>query len=156
MGITEDDYVFYETTDELGAQGKKNRDAFYHDKDLNGNDCNNKLRIMFAINQYNEGVHAPNVDGVIMGRDTKSDIVFYEQLGRALSVISEEAVVIDLAGNIDYMYSLQDKINKELSKRKKKNPSDKEPKEEDENNITETEFFVDSSFDDSQIDYQSE
>ena len=41
---------------------------------------------MFAINQYNEGVHAPNIDGVILGRNTSSDIVYFEQLGRALSV----------------------------------------------------------------------
>ena len=41
---------------------------------------------MFAINQYNEGIHAPNIDGVIMGRGTSSDIVYYEQLGRALAV----------------------------------------------------------------------
>ena len=41
---------------------------------------------MFAINQYNEGVHAPGVDGVILGRTTSSDIVFFEQIGRALSV----------------------------------------------------------------------
>ena len=41
---------------------------------------------MFAINQYNEGVHAPGVDGVILGRSTSSDIVFFEQIGRALSV----------------------------------------------------------------------
>ena len=42
--------------------------------------------IEFAKNQYNEGVHAPNVDGVILGRETRSDIVFFEQIGRALSV----------------------------------------------------------------------
>ena len=41
---------------------------------------------MFAINQYNEGVHAPNIDGVILGRGTSSDIVYFEQIGRALSV----------------------------------------------------------------------
>ena len=41
---------------------------------------------MFAINQYNEGVHAPNIDGVIMGRGTTSDIVYFEQLGRGLYV----------------------------------------------------------------------
>ena len=41
---------------------------------------------MFAINQYNEGVHAPNVDGVILGRETNSDIVYFEQLGRGLYV----------------------------------------------------------------------
>ena len=41
---------------------------------------------MFAINQYNEGIHAPNVDGVILGRATSSDIVFFEQIGRGLAV----------------------------------------------------------------------
>mgnify|MGYP004619423033 FL=1 len=86
MGLTEDDYEFYLTTSEMKEEGKKNRQAFYNDEDLNGNKVNQKLRIMFAINQYNEGVHAPGVDGVIMGRSTKSDIIYYEQLGRGLSV----------------------------------------------------------------------
>ena len=85
MGLTEDDYEFYMTTSDMGNDGKKNREAFYNDKDLNQNDTSNKLRIMFAINQYNEGVHVPGLDGVIMARSTKSDIVFFEQLGRALS-----------------------------------------------------------------------
>ena len=85
MGLTEEDYEFYMTTSDMGIDGKRNRDAFYNDKDLNQNDTSNKLRIMFAINQYNEGVHVPGLDGVIMARSTKSDIVFFEQLGRALS-----------------------------------------------------------------------
>jgi len=84
--IPEADIVFYRTTSEDGKQGKLNRDAFYADKALDGESVDGKLRIMFAINQYNEGVHAPNIDGVIMGRATTSDIVFFEQLGRALSV----------------------------------------------------------------------
>ena len=86
MGLSEDEYEFYVTTSKMGENGKKNRDAFYKDVDLNGNKTNKKLRIMFAINQYNEGVHAPGLDGVIMGRGTSSDIVFFEQLGRGLSV----------------------------------------------------------------------
>mgnify|MGYP004467852845 CR=1 FL=1 len=86
MGLTEDDYEFYMTTSDMGEDGKKNRDAFYNDKDLEQNDTSNRLRIMFAINQYNEGVHAPGLNGVIMGRSTQSDIIFFEQLGRALSV----------------------------------------------------------------------
>ena len=86
IGLTEDDYEFYLTTSEMKEEGKKNRQAFYNDEDLNSNKVNHKLRIMFAINQYNEGVHAPGVDGVIMGRSTKSDIIYYEQLGRGLSV----------------------------------------------------------------------
>lgn len=70
----------------MGQDGKLNRNAFYDDISLNGEKVDNKLRIMFAINQYNEGIHAPNIDGVIMGRGTTSDIVYFEQLGRALSV----------------------------------------------------------------------
>ncbi len=86
MGLTDNDFEFYITTSDMGKEGKENRQAFYNDLDLNGKKVDNKLRIMFAKNQYNEGVHAPRLDGVIMGRSTNSDIVFFEQLGRALSV----------------------------------------------------------------------
>lgn len=85
-GYREEDICFYKSTSEDMIDGKFNRNCFYNDKDLFENDASGKLRIMFAINQYNEGVHAPNVDGVILGRETKSDIVFFEQIGRALSV----------------------------------------------------------------------
>ena len=86
MGLAEEEIVFYKSTSEMGTLGKKNREAFYNDIDLDNRDTSNKLRVMFAINQYNEGVHAPNVDGVILGRSTCSDIVYFEQIGRALSV----------------------------------------------------------------------
>ena len=78
--------TFYKTTSKDKKEGQKNREAFYNDKDLEGNSTKKKLRIMFAINQYNEGVHAPDIDGVILGRATSSDIVYFEQIGRALSV----------------------------------------------------------------------
>ena len=80
------DVIFYKTTSKDEKEGQKNREAFYNDKDLDGNSTKKKLRIMFAINQYNEGVHAPDIDGVILGRATSSDIVYFEQIGRALSV----------------------------------------------------------------------
>ena len=86
MGLTEEEYEFYSTTNTMKELGKKNRRAFYNDENLKGQSVKNKLRIMFAINQYNEGVHAPGVNGVIMGRETNSDIVFFEQLGRGLSI----------------------------------------------------------------------
>ena len=86
MGLAEDEIIFYKSTSEMGTLGNKNREAFYNDIDLDNRDTSNKLRVMFAINQYNEGVHAPNVDGVILGRDTCSDIVYFEQIGRALAV----------------------------------------------------------------------
>ncbi len=84
--ISEEDIIIYTSTSDMGKDGKKNRDAFYRDVNLDGENVGNKLRVMFAINQYNEGIHAPNIDGVIMGRGTTSDIVYFEQLGRALSV----------------------------------------------------------------------
>ena len=84
--IPKEDIVFYTSTSDMGTIGKLNRDAFYDDITLDGEKVSDKLRIMFAINQYNEGIHAPNIDGVIMGRGTTSDIVYFEQLGRALSV----------------------------------------------------------------------
>ncbi len=84
--VSEEDIIFYTSTSDMGEEGKLNRDAFYDDVTLDGEKIDNKLRIMFAINQYNEGIHAPNIDGVIMGRGTTSDIVYFEQLGRALAV----------------------------------------------------------------------
>ena len=84
--VPEEDIVIYTSTSDMGEDGKLNRDAFYDDVTLEGEKADNKLRVMFAINQYNEGIHAPNIDGVIMGRGTTSDIVYFEQLGRALSV----------------------------------------------------------------------
>ena len=78
--------VFYKSTSSDGEYGKYNRDCFYYDKDLDGNDAKDAIKIIFVKNQYNEGVHAPNVDGVFLGRKTRSDIVAFEQIGRALSV----------------------------------------------------------------------
>ena len=101
--IDEEDIEIYTTTSDMGELGTKNREAFYNDKDLDGQNVKNKLRIMFAINQYNEGVHAPNIDGVIMGRGTTSDIVYFEQLGRALSV----------RGNTLEMYNKYETYSKE-------------------------------------------
>ena len=84
--VPEEDIIIYTSTSDMGEDGKLNRDAFYDDVTLESEKADNKLRVMFAINQYNEGIHAPNIDGVIMGRGTTSDIVYFEQLGRALSV----------------------------------------------------------------------
>lgn len=86
LDYKEEDIIFYKTTSKDPISGAKNRDAFYHDNDLEGNNASKKLRIMFCINQYNEGVHVPNLTGVILGRGTRSDIVFFEQIGRALSI----------------------------------------------------------------------
>ena len=134
----EENIVFYSTTSEMGTDGKKNREAFYQDVDLNGNDVSDKLRVMFAINQYNEGIHAPNVDGVIMGRGTSSDIVFFEQLGRALVVNrNNNPVIIDLAGNYAYMNELENNIKDRV-----KLQSNKTGRTNERRNISEVKFNI--------------
>ena len=86
MGLDDSQFEFYETTSNMGKLGKQNRDAFYNDLDLDGNKVSDKLRIMFCISQYDEGVHPPGVYGVIMGKNTQSDIVYFEELGRGLAI----------------------------------------------------------------------
>mgnify|MGYP003346408665 CR=1 FL=1 len=90
----------------MGELSKLNREAFYNDTDLKHNSTKGKLRIMFAINQYNEGVHAPGVNGVIMGRGTHSDIVFYEQLGRAMNVAGKNPFYVVQDEIIDIFTSM--------------------------------------------------
>ena len=134
----EENIAFYSTTSEMGTDGKKNREAFYQDVDLSGNNVSNKLRVMFAINQYNEGIHAPNVDGVIMGRGTSSDIVFFEQLGRALAVNrNNNPVIIDLAGNYTYMNELENNIKDRI-----KEQSHKTGRINERSNISEVKFNI--------------
>lgn len=95
-GYTNEDIIFYKSTSEYEL-GKENRTAFHNDTDLQGNKVDNKLRIMFCINQYNEGIHSPNIDGVILGRSTKSDMVFFEQIGRALSIKDNTKLIQELS-----------------------------------------------------------
>ena len=120
-GYNETDFILYKSISNEPGFSKVNRDAFYKDTDLNGRDVTGKLKIMFAINQYNEGIHAPNIDGVIMGRETKSDIVFFEQIGRALSVrgdiTKESPVIIDFADNIEYIRELENSYRSRLERK---------------------------------------
>ena len=85
------------------AENRRNRETFKNNKDKN------KLRVMFSINMYNEGIHVDDIDGVIMGRATDSEIVFYQQLGRALSVGKENKspLIVDLMNNFRKILSLQ-------------------------------------------------
>lgn len=130
---------FYQvhSSEQTDKVNELNANSFYHNKTIDGNDAHGKLRIMFAIDMYNEGIHVPDIDGVIMGRATKSDITFYQQLGRALAVRkkddgSDERVqpplVIDLMGNLKEIKKLYNRVEtrKNSSEREKKDhtPSD--------------------------------
>jgi superfamily II DNA or RNA helicase/HKD family nuclease len=60
-----------------------------------------ELRVVFAVDMFNEGVDVPLVDTVLMLRPTESSIVWMQQLGRGLRVAQGKPhlTVIDYIGN---------------------------------------------------------
>lgn len=125
-----DNIEFYQvhSSVQTDKENQLNSNNFYHNMTLDGQSAKGKLRIMFAIDMYNEGIHVPDIDGVIMGRATKSDITFYQQLGRALAVKkksegSDERVdpplVIDLMGNFKEIKKLYLRVETRKSNERK-------------------------------------
>lgn len=65
------------------------------------------LRLLFAIDVLNEGIHVEDISGVILLRPTISPIVYKQQIGRALSASSaREPVIFDIVNNIENLYSI--------------------------------------------------
>lgn len=58
------------------------------------------VHLLFVIEMLNEGYHLEGLDGAIMYRGTDSHIIYYQQLGRVLSVSNTKApIVIDMVNN---------------------------------------------------------
>jgi len=58
------------------------------------------LHLLFAVDMLNEGIHVKGVDGEVMLRPTESNIIFYQQLGRCLTVSFEkQPFILDLVNN---------------------------------------------------------
>lgn len=71
------------------------------------NDCSDHLKLLFAIDMLNEGIHVDDVNGVILLRPTVSPIVYKQQIGRALSACKKNTpVIFDVVNNIDSLYSV--------------------------------------------------
>ena len=67
------------------------------------NDKSDGLKLMFSVDLLSEGKHIDDIDGVIMLRPTGSEIVYMQQLGRALSVgHNPNPLILDLVGNLTY------------------------------------------------------
>ena len=60
-----------------------------------------RLKVVFSVDLFNEGVDLPAVDTVMMLRPTESKILFLQQLGRGLrrSEGKDQLVVMDFIGN---------------------------------------------------------
>ncbi|KAB6873112.1 DEAD/DEAH box helicase, partial [Bifidobacterium longum] len=62
---------------------------------------NGELDYIFTVDLFNEGVDIPHVNQIVMLRQTKSSIIFTQQLGRGLRKANGKdcVVVIDFIGN---------------------------------------------------------
>lgn len=60
-----------------------------------------KLDYIFTVNLFNEGIDIPAINQIVMLRNTKSSIIFTQQLGRGLRKFpgKESVIVIDFIGN---------------------------------------------------------
>lgn len=95
----------------------------------------NEISLMFAVDIFNEGFHISGVDGVLMFRKTKSPIIYFQQLGRALSFSArkKQIKIFDFVDNIsdnDVIYELYKEIIEEAKKLTQEHPENKELYEE--------------------------
>lgn len=73
------------------------------------------LKLLYSIDMLNEGVHVPDVAGVILFRPTVSPIIYKQQIGRALSANAcGQPVIFDIVNNFENLYAIgtiEDEMN---------------------------------------------
>ena len=70
-------------------------------------DVSEHLKLLYSIDMLNEGIHADDIDGVILLRPTVSPIIYKQQIGRALSAGKKKcSVIFDIVLNIENLYSI--------------------------------------------------
>lgn len=76
-----------------------------------------KVRIIFVVDIYNEGVDIPEVNTVLFLRPTESLTVFLQQLGRGLRLAEDKEclTVLDFIGQANKKYNFEDKLAALLS-----------------------------------------
>lgn len=62
---------------------------------------NNETTVLYSVNLLNEGVHVKDIDAIFMLRPTTSPIIYFQQLGRALSYSrrKDKVVIFDFVNN---------------------------------------------------------
>lgn len=79
----------------------KTYDEFLHD-------TSKSLRLLFCIDMLNEGVHVPDVDGVILLRPTTSLNIYFQQIGRALQTNQDKTpFIFDVVSNVSMLESVE-------------------------------------------------
>lgn len=94
---------------------KKNLENFENNKE-------DGLKLLFVIDKLNEGLHLDEVHGCILIRPTTSNIIYYQQIGRAIDAGSmEKRVILDLVSNFNSLESFNLKKELEQKVRERRN-----------------------------------
>lgn len=72
-------------------------------------DSNETLEIICTVNKFNEGIDIPDINTIIMLRNTVSSIIYLQQLGRGLRKTNDQhkyVTIFDIIGNSKNNYSI--------------------------------------------------
>ena len=77
-----------------------------------------KIKVIFSVDIFNEGVDIPSVDCILLLRPTESPVVFAQQIGRGLRKFNSKAncLVLDFIGNYKKLDLLPKLLNIPLQK----------------------------------------
>jgi len=104
--VDKDPHIYTVYTEDPSAS--KSFQEFKEDSDTT------HLRLLYAIDALNEGIHLDDISGVILLRPTVSPIIYKQQIGRALSANkSKEPIIFDIVNNIENLYSI-DSLKEEM------------------------------------------
>jgi superfamily II DNA or RNA helicase len=73
--------------------------------------------LILTVNMTNMGYHDDDITGIVMLRGTRSEVIYYQQLGRAISVTSEYAPLIyDFVNNVNTKFWSKKDREREIAK----------------------------------------
>lgn len=110
------EYPYYSNSSAV----KKNLENFENNKEEG-------LKLLFIIDKLNEGLHLDEVHGCILLRTTVSNIIYYQQIGRAIDAGSmEQRVILDLVSNFNSLksFNLKKELAEKVQERRSGNFSD--------------------------------
>ena len=85
------EYPYYSNSNSV----RKNLENFENNKEEG-------LKLLFVIDKLNEGLHLDEIQGCLLLRPTRSNITYYQQIGRAIDAGSKDKrVIFDLVSNFN-------------------------------------------------------
>lgn len=78
------------------------------------------IKLLFVIDKLNEGLHLDEIDGCILLRTTVSNIIYYQQIGRAIDAGSmNKRVILDLVSNFNSLkeFNLKKDLDEKVRER---------------------------------------